>query len=69
MISSRRRIIIVISSVTVGSLLAAALIARRFGGVKPENMSSLIINFAFSLAIVFGIGIFLSKRKDKDTTE
>jgi hypothetical protein len=70
MAANRRRIFIIIISVSLGTLLSWMLIVARYGKTPPGNMSSLIVNFAFSLALVFGLGIFLSKQnKNKKEKE
>ena len=65
MLSSRRRLIIAISSVALGSLAAAGLMKQRFGTLKQENVNQLIFNFIFAAAIVIGIGVMLSKTNKK----
>ncbi|MCX6274498.1 MAG: hypothetical protein NTV09_04760 [Bacteroidetes bacterium] len=66
MLSPRRRLIIVISSVALGSLAAAGLMKQRFGTLKQENVNQLLFNFVFAAAIVIGIGVMLSKTNKKD---
>ncbi len=66
MLSPRRRFIIVLSSVAVGSALAAMLMKQRFGTLKEENINQLIFNFIFGAAIIIGIGVLLTKINKKD---
>lgn len=66
MLSPRRRLVIAISSVALGSLAAAGLMKQRFGTLKQENVNQLIFNFIFAAAIVIGIGVMLSKTSKKD---
>lgn len=66
MLSPRRRLVIAISSVALGSLAAAGLMKQRFGTLKQENVNQLIFNFIFAAAIVIGIGVMLSKSNKKD---
>ena len=66
MLSPRRRLIIAISSVALGSLAAAGLMKQRFGTLKQENVQQLIFNFAFAAAIVIGIGVLLSRMNKKN---
>ena len=66
MLSPRRRLVIAISSVALGSLAAAGLMKQRFGTLKQENVNQLIFNFIFAAAIVIGIGVMLSKTNKKD---
>ena len=61
MISNKRRIFLIVISVSIGSILALLLWIARFGQVRPENMGNMIVNFAFSFALVFGISLFLIK--------
>lgn len=66
MLSPRRRLVIAISSVALGSLAAAGLMKQRFGTLKQENVQQLIFNFAFAAAIVIGIGVLLSRMNKKN---
>jgi len=66
MLSPRRRLVIAISSVALGSVVAAGLMKQRFGTLKQENINQLIFNFIFAAAIVIGIGVMLSKSNKKD---
>ncbi|CAN5435326.1 hypothetical protein BH11BAC1_BH11BAC1_03080 [soil metagenome] len=66
MLSPRRRLVIVVSSVALGSFLAALLMKQRFGTLKQENINQLIFNFIFAAAIVVGIGILFSRMKKPD---
>jgi hypothetical protein len=60
---NRRRWIIVITSVLFGTLLSALLIQSRIGTLSSEAWRQLGINFAFAVAIVVAIGIFLGRKK------
>jgi len=66
MLSPRRRFIIVLSSVALGSFLAALFMKQRFGTLKQENINQLIFNFIFAAGIVIGIGVLLSRMNKKD---
>ena len=66
MLSPKRRLVIVISSVALGSFLAALFMKQRFGTLKQENINQLIFNFVFAAAIVIGVGVLLSKMKRDD---
>ena len=66
MLSPRRRFVIVLSSVALGSFLAALFMKQRFGTLKQENINQLIFNFIFAAGIVIGIGVLLSKMNRKD---
>ena len=58
--------VIVISSVALGSVAAAMLMKQRFGTLKQENINQLIFNFIFAAGIVIGIGVLLSKTNKKN---
>jgi hypothetical protein len=64
---NRRRWILVISSVLFGTLLAALLIQSRIGTLDAHAWQQLGINFAFAVAIVVALGIFLVKKKRDDS--
>jgi hypothetical protein len=65
--SNRRRIIIILSSVLVGTMLAGILMSRHYGSLSQEAVQQLFINFLFAIAIVVGIGLLLTRmRGDKD---
>ena len=66
MLSPRRRLIIALSSVTLGSIVAAMLMKQRFGTLKQENVQQLVFNFIFAAAIVIGIGVLLSRMNKKN---
>jgi len=66
MLSPRRRLTLVISSVALGSVGAAFLWKQRYGTLKQENINQLIFNFIFAVAIVVGIGILLSRMNKGD---
>lgn len=66
MLPPRRRLIIALSSVALGSLVAAMLMKNRFGTLKQENVQQLIFNFIFAAAIVIGIGVLLSRMNKKN---
>jgi hypothetical protein len=68
-LSPRRRLIIGISSVALGSIVAAMLMKHRFGALKQENVNQLIFNFIFAAGIVIGIGILLSRMNKKNDKE
>jgi hypothetical protein len=66
MLSPRRRLVIVLSSVALGSVLAALFMKQRFGTLRQDNINQLIFNFMFAAAIVIGIGVLLSRMKKDD---
>lgn len=66
--SNRRRVIIIVISVLFGSVLSFLVYKlRRSGGdLTKEDVSFLITNFSFSLAIILGVGFFFIWNKKKD---
>lgn len=66
MISNRRRIFIVIVSVTIGSLISAWIMQKRLGKLSQEDYTSLMFNFIFAAAIVVGLMIFLGRMNRND---
>jgi hypothetical protein len=62
MLSNKRRITIIVISVIIGSGLSALLLLSRKKELTQNELGTLAINFFFALAIVFVIGIFLSKK-------
>lgn len=69
MISNRRRIFIVIISVTIGSLLAGWIMQKRMGHLSHENYMSLMFNFIFAAAVVVGLMIFLGRMNKRDQSD
>jgi len=61
--TTRKRLILVIASVTMGSFASALLLKSRIGTLNPIAWQQLAINFLFAGALVFVIGIFLSRNK------
>jgi hypothetical protein len=67
MLSNRRRWVLIIASVGLGSVIAAIFLKYKKGTMDAQTWQSLFINFLFALAIVFSIGILLQKmNKDKN---
>ncbi len=63
---NRRRIIIVILSVSVGSLISFWFIQKKVGTLTRDNYMQLIFNFIFAIAIVVGLAILFSKTNKND---
>jgi len=61
MLSSKRRITLIVVSVLIGSFFAGLLLLSRKGTFSARDWSSIGINFLFALVIVFAIGILLKK--------
>jgi hypothetical protein len=64
--SDRRRIIIILVSVIIGTTFSFLIFKARKGaaGLNDQDYSALLTNFVFSLAIILGIGfMFLWKKK------
>jgi ABC-type spermidine/putrescine transport system permease subunit II len=66
MLSPRRRLTIVITSVALGTFAAALLWKSRYGTLKQENINQLLFNFIFAVGIVIGIGILLGRMNKKN---
>lgn len=66
MLPPRRRLIIALSSVALGTFLAALFMKQRFGTLKQENINQLIFNFIFAAGIVIGIGLLLNNMNKKN---
>lgn len=66
--SPTRRVIIVLSSVIVGTVLSYLLYVSRRGadGLSKEDYHMLITNMVFSVGIILGIGFAFIWRKKKD---
>lgn len=66
--SPRRRIIIVILSVSAGSFLSYLLFKVRKGGAElsPQDTHMLLTNLVFSVAIILGVGFAFLWKKKKD---
>ncbi|MCX6290624.1 MAG: hypothetical protein NT126_02540 [Bacteroidetes bacterium] len=64
--SNRRRLIIIISSVLMGTFFAFLLIKSRMGTLKPNDWVQLAFNFLFAVAIVVGVGFILKVMRDKN---
>jgi hypothetical protein len=64
--SNRRRIIIILSSVTLGSIASFFIVRSRMGNLSPDNYKQLIFNFVFAIAIVVGIAILFGRMNKKD---
>ena len=66
---NRRRWILVITSVLFGTFLAALLIQSRIGTLNANAWQQLAINFAFAVALVVALGIFLTRQRKKEERE
>jgi len=66
MLPPRRRLIIALASVALGTFLAALFMKQRFGTLKQENINQLIFNFIFAAGIVIGIGLLLNNMNKKN---
>ena len=66
--SPKRRVIIVLISVTAGTLLSYFLFRLRRGGdqLTTQDTHMLITNMVFSLAIILGVGFLFLWRRKKD---
>jgi hypothetical protein len=66
MISNKRRLAIILVSVTAGSLISLWIVKKRVGTLSQGNYYQLILNFIFASAIVIGIGIFFQQMNKKN---
>lgn len=69
MISNKRRLILILVSVSVGSLISFWIVKKRMGTLRPDDYFSLGVNFFFAAALVVGLAIFLQKMNDKEDAE
>jgi hypothetical protein len=65
MVSKKRRFIIILVSVTLGSLISLWIVKQRLGTLSQNDYFSLAINFFFAAALVVGLSIFLQRMNDK----
>lgn len=65
MVSKKRRFIIILVSVSTGSLISLWILKQRMGTLSANDYFSLGINFFFAAALVVGLSIFLQKMNDK----
>jgi hypothetical protein len=63
--SNKKRFLIIVLSVSMGSFFAVLLIKSRMGTLSPEAWRQIATNFIFALAIVVIIGILLRKKGDR----
>ncbi len=66
MISKKRRLIIIIISVTLGSLISLYIVKKRMGTLNQQDYMQLGFNFLFAIAIVVGIGLLFQKMNKDD---
>lgn len=60
-----RRLIIILVSVGVGSLISIYLIKQRMGTLSKQDYVNLGFNFFFSAAMVIGVSILLQRMNNK----
>ena len=64
--TNRRRVTIIIISVLAGTLLSVLLFkVKRGGELSSQDVSTLITNLVFSLAIILGVGFLFIWNKKK----
>ncbi|MBK6444972.1 MAG: hypothetical protein IPG90_00880 [Bacteroidetes bacterium] len=64
--NDRRRLIIIIISVGVGSLISLYIVKQRLGNLKREDYIQLGFNFLFAIAVVVGIALLLQNMNKKN---
>lgn len=63
--SRRKRIILIIVSVSFGTLLSALLFKRRVGTLGLNEYVTLMFNLFFAVAIVVAVGIVFNRMNKK----
>lgn len=66
MISNRRRMMLILGSVSIGSLISFWIIKKRLGTLQQNDYISLLFNFIFAAAVVVGLAMFLQKMNTND---
>ena len=68
MISNKRRVTIIVVSVSAGTLLSVLMFKMRRGGqeLTATDKNTLIWNLALSLVLILGIGFMFLWNKKKD---
>lgn len=66
MISSRRRIFLILVSVSSGSLISFWILKKRLGTLHQNDYISLLFNFIFAAAVVVGLAMFLQRMNDQE---
>jgi hypothetical protein len=61
--TNKRRVTLIIVSVSIGTMLSAALVSFYRKGLGPDDYLLLGTNLFYSLVIIFAIGYFLVWRK------
>jgi ABC-type uncharacterized transport system fused permease/ATPase subunit len=65
--NDRKRLFIIIISVSVGTLISIGLyLLRRGGNVTGEDAGTIATNFVFAMVIVVIIGVVLKSKTDKE---
>ena len=66
MISNKRRFLIIIVSVSSGSLISLWILKKRLGTLKTADYISLSFNFFFAVAVVVALAVLLKKMNDQE---
>lgn len=64
--SNRRRITLIVISVTIGTVLSAFLISHKSGGLSGTDLLTLAFNTVIAVALIVAIAVLFRKRKDKE---
>jgi len=64
--SNKRRFLIILFSVTLGTLVSFWIVKQRMGKLAPDAYKQLIFNFIFAIAIVVGIALLFRKMNRDD---
>lgn len=63
---NKKRLTIIVLSVLFGTIISAWLFMFKRGGtLTKSDLSSLVFNMFFALAIVVFIGVILNRKKEK----
>ncbi|MFM7217035.1 MAG: hypothetical protein ACKO7B_07120 [Flavobacteriales bacterium] len=66
MISNKRRIVLILVSVSTGSLISLWIVKQRLGNLRQSDYLSLLFNFIFAAAVVVGLALLLQSMNKKD---
>jgi hypothetical protein len=66
MISNKRRIVLILVSVSTGSLISLWIVKKRLGSLQQSDYLSLLFNFIFAAAVVVGLAVLLQSMNKKD---
>ncbi len=65
----KRRLIIIVVSVLIGTMLSVLLVMGKKGRIDSNDKFMLATNFVFGLAIVIAIGVVMKRMDNKKEKE